>query len=91
MRKVQLVAVFWTMLLAIPFTVLALFGLAYTTEHLTRIGAAITVFSRATSVGGRGWYLELSARWPEIAGMIVGMLVILIILVLARQDEPKER
>ncbi len=84
MRKVQLFATFWTLVIAIPFTVLALIGVAYLTEHLTQIINAITDFSRNISVGGRGIVLEFSARWPEIAGMVIGMIVILTIYLFAQ-------
>ncbi len=86
MRKIQFTAVFWTMLLAIPLTVLALSLAAYLTENLGRIYASVIAFSQSTTVGARGWLLELSERWPEAAGMIVGQLVIMIILVLARRN-----
>ena len=90
MRKVQFVAVFWTLFLAIPFTVLALSLLAYATEHLTEIATAIASFDLSTSVGGRGWNLEFSERWPEVAGMIVGQLVIMTILIFARRTKTSE-
>lgn len=90
MRKVQFVAVFWTMLLAIPLTALALSIVAYTTEHLTQIASTIANFSLETTAGGRGWVLEFAQRWPEIAGMVIGQLVILMILILARQSSKAE-
>jgi hypothetical protein len=86
MRKVQFTAVLWTMILAIPLTALALSAVAYTTEHLTQISTAIARFSLATSAGGRGWVLEFAQRWPEVAGMIIGQLVILMILLIARKS-----
>jgi hypothetical protein len=85
MRKVQFVAVFWTMVLAIPLTALALSLAAYTTEHFTDIVASLVTFSQTTTVGARGWLLEISERWPEVAGMIVGQIVILTILIFARR------
>ncbi|MEW5869797.1 MAG: hypothetical protein AB1894_11020 [Chloroflexota bacterium] len=90
MRKVQFAAVFWTLFLAIPLTALALSGLAYVTDHMNEIMAATASFSQTTSVGGRGWVLEFSERWPEVAGMIVGQLVILAILLLARRTRTAE-
>jgi hypothetical protein len=94
MRKVQFHASFWTLLIAIPFTLLALGGVAYITENLTHIIAAISRFSRELSVGGRGLVLEFSARWPEVAGMVIGMLVILTIYLFAQNvnkaDEIKD-
>ena len=91
MRKVQFVAVLWTMILAIPLTALALSAVAYSTEHLTQISTAIANFSLATSAGGRGWVLEFAQRWPEVAGMVIGQLVILMILLLARQSAKPEQ
>ncbi len=84
MKKVQLFATFLTLVIAIPFTILALVGVAYVTEHLTQIATAIQNFSREISVGGRGLVLEFSARWPEIAGMVIGMIVILTMYLFAQ-------
>jgi hypothetical protein len=90
MRKGQITAVVWTMILAIPFTALALSAVAFTTEHLTQISTAIANFSLTTSTGGRGWVLEFAQRWPELAGMIIGQAVILMILIIARQSAKTE-
>lgn len=84
-KKIQFLAVFWTLLIAVPLTALALSMAAYITEHLSEIAFGILNFSQATTVGARGWLLELSERWPEVAGMIVGQLVIMITLLLARR------
>lgn len=85
-HQVQLLAVFWTLLLAVPFTALALSFTAYTIDHAGDIVAAIQDIGRSISVGGRGIGVELSARWPEIAGMVVGQLVIMLILLMARNN-----
>lgn len=90
MKKVQFFASFWTLVIAIPFTFLALVGVAYLTENLTQIINAITKFSREISVGGRGLVLEFSARWPEIAGMVIGMIVILTIYLFAQSANKAE-
>jgi ubiquinone/menaquinone biosynthesis C-methylase UbiE len=90
MRKVQFFASFWTLVIAIPFTILALVGVAYLTENLTQIINAISEFSRNISVGGRGLVLEFSARWPEIAGMVIGMIVILTIYLFAQNATKTE-
>jgi len=94
MKKVQFYASFWTIVIAIPFTVLALIGVAYITENLTRIIYAISEFSQKLSVGGRGLIQEFSARWPEVAGMVIGMVVILTIYLFAQSanktEEPKK-
>ena len=83
--KVQFLAVFWTLLIAAPLTALALFAAAYITENLSAFVGELIAFSQATTVGARGWLLEMSERWPEVAGMIVGQLVIMITLLLARR------
>jgi hypothetical protein len=90
MRKVQFFAGFWTVVIAIPFTILALLGTAYITEHLTQIIALLSEFSHKISVGGRGLVLEFSARWPEVAGMVIGMIVILTIFLFAQNANKEE-
>jgi hypothetical protein len=90
MCKVQVHATFWTLVIAIPFTILALIGVAYLTENLTQIANAISDFSRNLSVGGRGLALEFSARWPEVAGMVIGMVVILTIYLFAQNANKAE-
>ncbi len=84
MRKVQVYATVWTLVLAIPFTVLALVGTAYVTNHFTEIANAISSLAN-----WRGVAIEGSARWPEIAGMIVGQLVILSILLIVHRNGRK--
>ena len=81
MRNVQMYATVWTLMLAVPFTVIALVGTAYITNHLGEIATAVS-----TLVNWRGVAVEGSARWPEIAGMIVGQLLILSILLIARRS-----
>jgi archaellum biogenesis protein FlaJ (TadC family) len=85
MRKVQFVAVFWTLVLATPLTAAAIILLAYTTQNLTRISTAVANFSIQTTAGGRGWVLEFAQRWPEVAGMVIGMMVLLTIFLFVRQ------
>ena len=84
--KVGFLAVFWTLVIAIPLTALALSLVAYTTDHYIEIANAVVNFGRSISVGGRGFVTEFSARWPELAGMIIGQLVIMIILLLVRRE-----
>jgi hypothetical protein len=91
MKKVQFMASFWTLVIAIPFTALALVGVAYLTEHLTLITGKIEQFSYELSVGGRGLLLEFSARWPEIAGMVIGMVVILTMYLFAQSATKSEK
>jgi hypothetical protein len=90
MRKVQIHATVWTLVIAIPLTLLALLGVAYITENLSHIVYAIGKFSRELSVGGRGLLVEFSARWPEVAGMVIGMMVILTIFLFAQNANKAE-
>jgi Na+-transporting NADH:ubiquinone oxidoreductase subunit NqrB len=41
-------------------------------------------------VGGRGLILEFSARWPEVAGMVIGMIVILTIFLFTQNANKAE-
>jgi hypothetical protein len=80
MRKVQSLAVAYTLAFAIPFTLLALSGVVYLTDYTNGIAGAVT--------GVIDWHslaLEGSARWPEIVGMVVGQLLILSMLLIARR------
>ena len=87
MLKVQWIAGVCTLLLAAPFIGLAITGLAYMTDHSAQIGAMLVSLNEKISIGGRGVIVETTARWPEIAGMIAGQLVILSIFVLARNGK----
>ncbi|OGO70100.1 MAG: hypothetical protein A2Z49_11240 [Chloroflexi bacterium RBG_19FT_COMBO_56_12] len=90
MRKVQFAATFWTLVIAIPFTALAVFATSAITENLEAILRALLSFSNTLSVSGRGLVIEFAARWPEVAGMVIGMAVILTILIFARGGKPAE-
>lgn len=90
MRKVQFMAVFWTFFIAIPLTALALSFAAVLTENLSEMATAVDNVSRATTVGGRGWLVVMGERWPEVAGMIVGQVVIMAILLFVRRSRLNE-
>lgn len=78
MRKVQFVATIVTLGLAIPFAVLAVLGTAWVTDHVGQLVRAVS------SIQWQPILREASARWPEIAGMVVGQLLILALLLAAR-------
>jgi hypothetical protein len=81
MRKTQWYAVLYTLMLAVPFTVIALCALIYLTDYTAGPAGAITSFVDWDQVAVQG-----SARWPELAGMVAGQLAILGILLIARRD-----
>jgi len=83
--KAPFAAVFWTFGLAIPFTFIALAGVAYIDLHFSEITLAILSFEQAVTAGGRGFVAEFAQRFPEILGMLIGMIVILTIYVFVRQ------
>jgi hypothetical protein len=85
MRKVPFVAVFWTFALAVPFTILALAGVAYVDLHFSAIAQAIADFEQAISSGKAGLVSELWARFPEVLGMLIGMIVIFTIYLFVRK------
>jgi hypothetical protein len=91
MRKVQFTAVMWTMILAVPLTALALSILAYTTEHLTQIATSVSALSRDVSIGGRGLIVEFAQRWPEVAGMVIGQVVLFSIFLFLRQSKKADQ
>jgi hypothetical protein len=90
MFKARFLTVFWTLVIAIPLTALALSLAALLTESMSEMAAAVDTVSRATTIGGRGWIVEISERWPEVAGMIVGQLVIMAILLFVRRSKMSE-
>jgi hypothetical protein len=86
MRKIQFAAVFWTFALAVPFTILALAGVAYLDFHFSEIAQSISSFERSVSSNGMGLVSELWARSPEVLGMVIGMIVIFTIYIFVRQS-----
>lgn len=93
MRRIQMQATLWTMLLAVPFTILAIFGSAYLTLHLFDIATRITNLFNETTYIGRPFIVVFFERLPELVGMGAGMLVMMALLFLFRPvrngQEPK--
>ena len=85
MRKVPFAGVFWTFALALPFTIIALAGVAYVDLHMSVIAQAIMDFGRSITTGGRGIVAEFAQRFPEVLGMVIGMVVIFTIYLFVRQ------
>lgn len=85
MRKVPLVAVFWFFALAVPATVIALAGVAYIDLNFSKILQSLIELERVTTAGGRGWVAETAERLPELAGMVIGLVVMLTIYLFTRK------
>ncbi len=74
MKKVQFTAAFWTLLIAIPFTALALMASAYISDHLIQISTSLAFISQGLIA--KGWDLLMEA---EVSGMVAGMVLLLAI------------
>lgn len=85
MRKVPFVGVFWVFALALPFTIIALAGVAYVDLHFSEITLAVLNFEQSVTAGGRGFVAEFAERFPEVLGMVIGMIIILTIYLFVRQ------
>ena len=85
MRKTQFLAVFWTLILAIPITALALTATAYLTDNLTQISTMIALTLGDTLAKARDLVFE-----AELIGLIAGQAVILTILLVTYLTRSKE-
>jgi hypothetical protein len=85
MRKKQYLAVFWTLLLAIPFTALALTATAYITDNLTQIASTVAYLIGDTLGKARDLVFE-----AELVGLIAGQALILVILLVTYLTRTKE-
>jgi hypothetical protein len=81
MRKLHWFAVIYTLLLALPCTILAVSVLIYLTDYTIGLGGLLT-----SIINWNRLAVEGSARWPELAGMVAGQLLILGVLLIARHD-----
>ena len=82
MRKVQVWAVFWTIIIAIPFTTLALIAAAYLTDHLAELAQSIISIDYFTLANSRDLTLE-----KEVIGMILGVVIIIGVILITLQPE----
>ena len=80
MKTRWLLIVLWTIILGVPFTALALATVAL-------IDKAATVMLTLSPATWQKLALEGSARWPELAGMVIGQAVLLLILLLVRRSD----
>lgn len=85
MRKVPFVGVFWVFALALPFAIIALAGVAYVDLHFSQIVQSLVEFGRSITAGGRGIVAETAERFPEVLGMVIGLIVMLTIYLFVRK------
>jgi uncharacterized membrane protein len=86
MRKVQLWAVFGTIVISIPITTLALIASAYLTDHLIETIGSIANIDLFTLAGYRDLILEI-----EVIGMILGVAIIIMVIHITVQPENGEK
>lgn len=85
MKKTRFLAVFWTLILAIPFTALALTATAYLTDNLTQISTMIALALGDTLIKARDLVFE-----SELLGLIAGQALIVVILIATHLTRTKE-
>ena len=78
MGKVRLYALgtLWTLALAIPAALLALAIAAFLDIYLVEFTNAVAALFAAD------WQAFASIRWPELAGMVIGQLLLMAILLI---------
>ncbi len=78
MGKVQFHAVgaVWTLVLAIPAALLALALAAFLDLYAVELVNALIAAPQAD------WQTFASTRWPEVAGMVIGQLLLMAILLM---------
>ena len=78
MRKVQLVAVILTLIIATPVTALAILFSAYITDNIVRISRSLGDIPQQLSILNRNLLFE-----TEIIGLVAGTLILLAVLLVA--------
>lgn len=87
MNKKNVYISLWTIVIGLPFVLAAVVINAYVAAHLTGIwGAIIGILSEPTRIG-RPLVIEIIERLPEVAGMVAGMLVLMVTVWLARREQ----
>lgn len=78
MRKVQLVAVILTILIATPVTALAILFSAYITDNIVNISRSLSNIPQQLSLLHRNLLFE-----TEIIGLVAGTIILLAVLLVA--------
>ena len=85
MKKVQFWAIFWTIVLSIPITTLALMASAYITDHIDELNRLIPSINLFTLAKYRDVILEI-----EALAMIVAVAIIIIVILFSLQPKRGE-
>jgi uncharacterized membrane protein len=86
MRKIQFWVIVWTIVIAIPITILALIASAYLTDHLVEAIGSIANIDLFTLAGYRDLILEV-----EVIGMILSVAIIITAIHIILQPENDEK
>ncbi len=78
MGKVQYHAIgaAWTVVLSVPAAMLALSIAVFFDRYSVEVASALTAVYRTD------WQALASTRWPELAGMVIGQLLLMAILLM---------
>ena len=74
-------------LIAIPFTTGAVLGLAFLDENMITIGQGI---SSIEIIDWSALRVEGAARWPELAGMVIGQILLMVFIYLRSRPAAEE-
>ncbi len=66
-------------LIAVPFTFAAVVVIAFLDENIIAIGQGI---ASVTNIDWSALSVEGAARWPELAGMVIGQILIMVFIYL---------
>ena len=86
MRKIQFWVIFWTIVIAIPVTMLSLIASAYLTDHLVEIAGSIKIVDFYTLTKYRDLILEI-----EAIGMILGIVIVVALIVVVLNPGNREK
>lgn len=87
MKKINMYVSLWTIVIAAPFILAAIVINAYVVTNLTSLINSFVEFMLAPTRIGRPLIVEIVERLPEVAGMVAGMLVLMITVWLARTSK----
>jgi hypothetical protein len=86
MRKLQFAAAFWTIIIALPFTLMAIVLSAYISNHLIALYRSVATYFQEWAFLSRDILFE-----AEIAGLLAGVLIIVGVLLLTNMVSNQEK
>ena len=74
-------------LIAVPFTFAAVVAIAFLDENIIAIGQGIV---SVTNIDWSALSVEGAARWPELAGMVIGQILLMVFIYLRTRPAVEE-